>query len=49
MIMKNVLFNGDAKDILIEGVNLIGDAVSTTFGPNGKNVIIKRKMSHCIG
>ena len=39
--MKNVLFNGDAKDILIEGVNLIGDAVSTTFGPNGKNVIIK--------
>ena len=36
-----ILFNDDAKNSLIEGVNLIGDAVKTTFGPNGKNVIIK--------
>jgi len=41
MIMTNILFNDDAKNSLIEGVNLIGDAVKTTFGPNGKNVIIK--------
>lgn len=41
MIMTNILFNDDAKNSLIEGVNLIGDAVATTFGPNGKNVIIK--------
>lgn len=39
--MTNILFNDDAKNSLIEGVNLIGDAVKTTFGPNGKNVIIK--------
>ena len=37
----SVLFNENAKTPLIEGVNLIGRAVSTTFGPNGKNVIIK--------
>lgn len=37
----SVLFNEDAKAPLIEGVNLIGQAVATTFGPNGKNVIIK--------
>ena len=41
IIMTNILFNDDAKNFLIEGVNLIGDAVKTTFGPNGKNVIIK--------
>lgn len=39
--MNNILFNDDAQQLLIQGVNLIGDAVSTTFGPNGKNVIIK--------
>ena len=39
----SVLFNENAKTPLIEGVNLIGNAVSTTFGPNGKNVIIKNR------
>lgn len=37
--MENVMFN--AKDSLINGVNLISDAVSSTFGPQGLNVIIK--------
>jgi len=39
--MNKVLFNDDAKNALIDGVNLIGRAVATTFGPNGKNVIIQ--------
>lgn len=39
----SVLFNENAKNPLIKGVNLIGDAVGTTFGPNGKNVIIKHQ------
>lgn len=39
----SVLFNENAKTPLIEGVNLIGNAVATTFGPNGKNVIIKNR------
>ena len=37
--MENVMFN--AKDSLIKGVNLISDAVSSTFGPQGLNVLIK--------
>lgn len=40
---KMVIFNEIAKQPLIKGVNLIADAVQTTFGPNGKNVIIKNK------
>lgn len=39
--MNDILFNDDAQRSLIQGVNLIGDAVSTTYGPNGRNVIIK--------
>lgn len=39
----NVLFDENAKTPLIMGVKLIGDAVATTFGPNGKNVIIKNR------
>ena len=39
----SVLFDENAKTPLIEGVNLIGKAVATTFGPNGKNVIIKNR------
>ena len=39
----SMLFNENAKLPLIKGVNLIGDAVATTFGPNGKNVVIKNK------
>lgn len=42
-MMKNVMFNDQVKDSLIKGVNLIGDAVSTTFGPNARNVIIKNR------
>lgn len=40
---RNVRFSKEAKDALIEGVNLIGNAVKTTFGPNGNNVVIKAR------
>lgn len=41
MIMEqNVMFNDETKKSLVDGVNLIGNAVGTTFGPMGKNVII---------
>lgn len=41
--MNKVMFNENVKDSLINGVNLIGSAVATTFGPNANNVIIKHK------
>ena len=37
----NVKFDQDARNKLIEGVNLIADAVEKTYGPQGKNVCIK--------
>lgn len=39
--MKNVIFNDDVKNSMLKGVQLISDAVGTTYGPNGRNVIIK--------
>ena len=41
--MNKVMFNENVKDSLVKGVNLIGDAVESTFGPNANNVIIKHK------
>jgi len=36
-----IIFGNDSRENLIKGVNIIGDAVQTTYGPNGKNVFIK--------
>lgn len=40
---KMVKFDNEVKDSLIQGVKLIANAVQTTFGPDGRNVIIKNK------
>ena len=39
----SVLFNENVKDSLVKGVQLMSKAVGTTFGPDGKNVIIKHQ------
>jgi chaperonin GroEL len=41
--MEKVMFNENVKEKLINGVNLLADAVKTTYGPNGQNVIIKHR------
>jgi len=41
MKYANVKFGNECRDKLIEGVNLVTDAVACTYGPNGQNVIIK--------
>lgn len=41
MKYDNVKFGEDCRSKLIEGVNLVTDAVACTYGPNGKNVVIK--------
>lgn len=38
--MVNVKFNDECKESLLQGVQLITDAVATTFGPNADNVCI---------
>jgi chaperonin GroEL len=38
---KCVLFDEDARQKLLEGVNILADAVKVTLGPKGKNVVIE--------
>ena len=39
---RKVIFNNDARKRLVEGVNILANAVRETLGPHGKNVIIDR-------
>lgn len=41
MTYENVKFGKDCRDKIIEGVNLAANAVACTFGPNGKNAIVR--------
>ena len=38
--MEEIYFDKEGRDKLINGVNKLNRAVSSTMGPNGKNVII---------
>ncbi len=39
---KEVKFGADARDKIVEGINILADAVSVTLGPKGRNVIIQK-------
>lgn len=41
MTYENVKFGKDCRDKIIEGINLAANAVACTFGPNGKNAIVR--------
>lgn len=41
MIYENVKFGKECREKMIEGVNLIADAIKTTYGPDGQNVMCK--------
>lgn len=41
MERKIVVFNPDAKRLLAEGVNILAEAVGSTLGPKGSNVVIE--------
>lgn len=43
-----VLFGDDARKKLLEGINILADAVTSTLGPRGQNVIIEKKGSNHI-
>jgi chaperonin GroEL len=40
---KQILFNEEARQALLRGVNALADAVKVTLGPKGRNVVIDRK------
>jgi len=39
-----VTFGDEAREKLIKGVNILGDAVRVTLGPKGRNVVIQRQF-----
>lgn len=42
---KQILFNEEARQALVRGVNLLAKTVTITLGPKGKNVALERKWS----
>lgn len=42
---KQLLFNLDVRQKISEGVKIISDAVGSTLGPKGNNVILELKYS----
>ncbi len=42
MPAKQVLFHDAARAKIVEGVNILADAVKVTLGPSGRNVILQR-------
>ena len=43
MVAKVVTFGENGRNKLVEGVNVLADAVKVTLGPKGRNVVIDRK------
>jgi chaperonin GroEL len=41
MAAKQVLFNIDAREKMLRGVNVLANAVKVTLGPKGRNVVIQ--------
>jgi len=44
MSAKVVLFSDDARSRLLEGVNVLSDAVKVTLGPKGRNVVLDKSF-----
>ena len=41
---KQLLFDHEARLALLNGVNQLADAVKTTLGPRGRNVLLERSF-----
>ena len=44
MAAKDVKFGNDSRNRMVEGVNILADAVKGTLGPKGRNVVIERSF-----
>ncbi|HLV27999.1 MAG TPA: chaperonin GroEL, partial [Burkholderiaceae bacterium] len=44
MAAKQVLFADDARTRIVRGVNILANAVKTTLGPKGRNVVLDRSF-----
>ena len=41
---KNIKFGSDARVLMLQGVDKVADAVETTLGPKGRNVVIEQSF-----
>ncbi len=41
---KEIMFDIDARNALVDGVNKVADLVKVTLGPKGRNVVIEQKF-----
>ncbi len=44
MAAKDVRFGNDARQRMLAGVNILADAVKTTLGPKGRNVVLDKSF-----
>ena len=44
MTAKEVKFGDDARKRLVAGVNILANAVKTTLGPKGRNVVLDKSF-----
>jgi chaperonin GroEL len=44
MAAKDVVFGSDARHRMVEGVNVLANAVKVTLGPKGRNVVLERSF-----
>ena len=44
MTAKQIVFNGDARERMLKGVDILADAVKVTLGPKGRNVVLDKSF-----
>jgi chaperonin GroEL len=44
MSAKDVKFGDDARQLMLRGVNILANAVKTTLGPKGRNVVLEKSF-----
>src|SRR6476620_4148883 len=42
MAAKEIRFNGDARDRMLRGIDVLANAVKVTLGPKGRNVLLNK-------
>ena len=41
---KELKFDQEARNAVLEGVNILADAVKVTLGPKGRNVVLEKSF-----
>jgi chaperonin GroEL len=44
MAAKEILFDRNAREAILRGVNILADAVAVTLGPKGRNVVLEKSF-----